>query len=400
MRPSLFAVALAVLQPARRRRRGRAAARAGRGRPLARPVLARRCSPSSRAGPSSEPIVVLIAAPRRRRAALRRRPARADAGAAGPDDAAALLDAHPPAPARRAPAGSSGRPPGTRWRSSSCRSPGSGLQDGADPITACRSPPASSRRSRAGRRRCRPRRDAPCSWPRSTTPGGGDRGPRCGGSSSRAHQRTPSSWRPPKRRGCCAQDGAIRFRHPLIPLARSVGPGGGVRDRRAAHAALARVLVGPARRRQVWHRAPPAGRRRADGRRAGGRGRSPRAARGALAVAVDALQRAARLTPTARGQAPAGCSTRRSSAHDLGPPRAAGAPPRRGGRARARQRGARAPDVAARGARRGQLVRLGRASARSTSTPARSTAAGDPELAVRSMLPIALRLWWSNPDEG
>ena len=185
-------------------------------------------------------------------------------------------------------------------------------------------------------------------------------------------------------------DGALRFRHPLIRSA--VQQRAAAADRHAVHLALADVLERDPER-AVWHRAAatlgPDERMAAALEQAAARARS----RGALAVAVDALQRAARLTaaPDARARRLLDAG---ELAYDLGRPELV------------RELVGEVAGLELGRAARGRLMWLREQLASDTwSGTDRVRAfvehardADDPELAVRSMLPIAIRLWWSNPS--
>lgn len=190
------------------------------------------------------------------------------------------------------------------------------------------------------------------------------------------------------------EDGVIRFRHPLIRSA--VQQRAAATDRRAAHLALAGVLAGQPER-EVWHRAAAALGR--DERMAAALedAAAHARARGALAVALDTLRRAARLTPTPTDQARRLLAAG-ELAIDLGRPdllqrllgEAAVLKPGRADRVRLMWLREELDGTSWSGSDR---VRGFVEHVREI------TDAGDPELAVRAMLPIALRLWWSNPDK-
>ena len=343
----------------------------------------------------SEPIVVLIAARDDDGLALSRAGLpELTLGPLGPDDAATLLDAQPtrlpPAVRRQVLGEAAGNPLALvelpiAW---------SGLQDGADLVTAM---PLTARLEQAFAKRAAalPPATRRAVLVAALDDAGAvievlDAVAQLTGAPADAELLAPA-----EAAGLLVlQDGAIRFRHPLIRSA--VRRTAAATDRRAAHAALARVLSDQ-EERQVWHRAA-ASLGRDERMAAALEDVAARArARGALAVAVDALQRAARLTPTARGQArrllDAG-----ELAHDLGRPELL---ERLLGEAAALELAS---------AERARLMWLreeldvgswsGSDRVRAFAEHAREmTAAGDPELAVRSMLPIALRLWWSNPDK-
>ncbi|MEU3188242.1 AAA family ATPase [Streptomyces sp. NPDC006923] len=184
----------------------------------------------------------------------------------------------------------------------------------------------------------------------------------------------------------------MSFRHPLVRSA--VLQAAPLADRLAAHAALTQVLDGQPDR-QAWHRAAATGRRdeavarRLDEVAARARGR------GAITVAVTALERAARLSERASGRG-ARLLDAAELAFELGHTEQAfgllrqAEPLQLGTLQRARRlllRETLEVDVSV-GEPRLHLI---------ISTARRAAAEGDPALALRLLKGAAQRCWWTDP---
>ncbi|MFJ3582201.1 ATP-binding protein [Streptomyces sp. NPDC090127] len=187
----------------------------------------------------------------------------------------------------------------------------------------------------------------------------------------------------------------IAFTHPLVRSA--VLGAASLSDRLAAHGALADVLHGQPDR-QAWHRAAAIGRRDESVARQLDQVALRARGRGAIAVALTALERATTLSELTAGRA-ARLLDAAELALELG----------KAERAEGLLQQAEPLELGVRERARLLLLREGLETDVATSTPRlhllvataeRAAEAGDPELALRLLRTAARRCWWSAPERA